>query len=72
VDQHSSLKQELERAMMDAKEKVSTLHVLGAELEELRRMRPREEPNADESQKKMTRRVWRAQSNKSYRLLRHR
>jgi hypothetical protein len=41
VVQNSSLKQELDRAMMEAKEKESML-------EELRTMRQWEEPNADE------------------------
>jgi hypothetical protein len=50
VVQNSSLKQELNRAMMKAKEKESMLEELGAELEDLRTMRKWEEPNADESQ----------------------
>jgi hypothetical protein len=66
VVQNSSLKQELDRAMMGAKEKESMLEELGAELEELRRMRQWAEPNADKSQeKKRTRRVWRMQSNRN-------
>jgi chromosome segregation ATPase len=52
VVQNSSLKQELDRAMMEAKEKESMLEELGAELEELRTMRPWKEPNADESQER--------------------
>jgi hypothetical protein len=39
VVQNSSLKQELDRAIMDAKEKESMLEELGAELEERRTMR---------------------------------
>jgi hypothetical protein len=54
VVQNSSLKQELDRAMMEAKEKESMLEELGAELEELRTMRQWEEPNADESQERKT------------------
>jgi chromosome segregation ATPase len=50
VVQNSSLKQELDRAMMEAKEKKSMLEELGAELEELRRMRQWKELNADEIQ----------------------
>jgi hypothetical protein len=52
VVQNSSMKQELDRAMMQAKEKESMLEELGAELEELRTMRQWEEPNADESQER--------------------
>jgi hypothetical protein len=52
VVQNSSLKQELDRAMMEAKEKESMLEELDAELEELRTMRQWEEPNADESQER--------------------
>jgi hypothetical protein len=52
VVQNSSLKQELDRAMMESKEKESMLEELGAELEELRTMRQWEEPNADESQER--------------------
>jgi Retrotransposon gag protein len=54
VVQNSSLKQELDREMMEAKEKESMLEELGAELEELRRMRQSEEPNTDESQERKT------------------
>jgi hypothetical protein len=54
VVQNSILKQELDRAMMEAKEKESMLEELGAELEELRRMRQWEEPNADEIQERKT------------------
>jgi hypothetical protein len=52
VVQNSSLKQELDRAMMEAKGKECMLEELDAELEELRTMRQWEEPNADESQGK--------------------
>jgi hypothetical protein len=52
VVQNSSLEQEQDRAMMEAKEMESMLEELGAELEELRGMRQWEEPNADESQKR--------------------
>jgi hypothetical protein len=52
VVQNSSLKQELDRAMMEAKEKDSMLEEVGAELEELRTMRQWEELKADESQKR--------------------
>jgi hypothetical protein len=54
VVQNSSLKQELDRAMMEAKEKESMLEELGAELEELRTMRQWEEPNDDEIQERKT------------------
>jgi hypothetical protein len=54
VVQNSSLKQELDRAMMEAKEKESMLENLGAELEELRTLRQWEEPIADESQERKT------------------
>jgi hypothetical protein len=54
VVQNSSLKQKLDRAMMEAKEKKSMLEELGDELEELRRMRQWEELNADESQERKT------------------
>jgi hypothetical protein len=54
VVQNSSLKQEPDRAMMEAKEKKSMLEELRAELEELRRMRQWEEPNADKSRKRKT------------------
>jgi hypothetical protein len=52
VVQNSSLKKELDKAMMEDKEKESMLEELGAELEELRTMKQWEEPNADESQEK--------------------
>jgi hypothetical protein len=66
VVQNSSLKQELDRAMMKANEKEYMLKELGAELEELRTMRQWEEPNADERQeKKRRRKVWRMQSNRN-------
>jgi hypothetical protein len=54
VAQNSSLKQELDKAMREAKEKESMLEGLGAELEELRRMRQWKEPNADESHERKT------------------
>jgi hypothetical protein len=54
VVQNSSLKQELDWAMMEAKEKECMLEKLGAELEELRTMRQWEEPNAHESQERKT------------------
>jgi hypothetical protein len=57
VVQNSSLKRELDRAMMEAKEKESMPEELGAELEELRRMRQWEEPNANKSQERKKRRV---------------
>jgi hypothetical protein len=49
VVQNSSLKQELDREMMEANKKERMQKELGAELEELRTMRQWEEPNADES-----------------------
>jgi hypothetical protein len=52
--QNSSLKQELDRAMMEAKGEDNMLEELGAELEELRRMRLREVPNAGQSQEMKT------------------
>jgi hypothetical protein len=52
VVQKSSLKQELDRAMMEAKENECMVEELGAELEELRTMRQREEPNADEGKER--------------------
>jgi hypothetical protein len=52
--QNSSLKQELDRAMMEAKGEDNILEELGAELEELRRMRLREVPNAGQSQEMKT------------------
>jgi SMC interacting uncharacterized protein involved in chromosome segregation len=52
VVQNSSLKQKLDRAMMEAKEKESMLEELGAELKELRTMKQWEAPNADESQER--------------------
>jgi hypothetical protein len=54
VVQNSSLKQELDRAMMEAKVKESMLEELSADLEELRTMRQGEEPNADEGQERNT------------------
>jgi hypothetical protein len=54
VVQNSSLKQELDWAMMETKEKESMLEELGAEFEELRTMRQWEEPNADESHERKT------------------
>jgi hypothetical protein len=50
--QNSSLKKNLDRAMMEFKEKESMLEGLGAELEVLKRMRAREGPSADESQER--------------------
>jgi hypothetical protein len=52
VVQNSSLKQELDRAMMEAKENECMPEELDAELEELRTMKQWEEPNADESQER--------------------
>jgi hypothetical protein len=54
VAEKSSLKQELDRAMTEAKEKESMLEELCAELEKLRRMRQWEVPNAYESQERKT------------------
>jgi hypothetical protein len=46
--QHSILKQILARVIMEANEKDSILEELGAELEAMRIVWPREEANADE------------------------
>jgi hypothetical protein len=54
VVQNSSLKQELDRALMEAKGKECMLEELGAELEELKTMRQWEEPNTDENQERKT------------------
>jgi hypothetical protein len=52
VVQNSGLEQELDRAMMEAKEYECMLEELVVELEELRTMRQRDEPNADESKER--------------------